>query len=338
MMAAFLGIFFITYGPAAIVIFTTIEASMRDAQVRTLDQIAAQKRQKLSAMFQESERNLRAWAGLEVMNDIFALDVDKRIVGTLTRLKQQYDLPGELFVFDQTGRIVAATRSTPPTASLPARWKVGEGDRGFIDKHADPLSGDGAGNGKSHQTSAGPAPPEIVALVHRIHARFGDRQPIGLMVMTIPWSAISGALQRGTAPVVLLDQAKKRPLYLPPFLDGNGDSIASLLSDQRQPILNGVRFITGHADGGEGMPARWRIIALQNTQQANAPIRSVAWRLALLGLVLLAPISIGIHWLARRLTGPLLSLEETVGAMRRHQDLSLRARLSGEDEIGALAR
>ncbi|RMF14281.1 MAG: HAMP domain-containing protein, partial [Alphaproteobacteria bacterium] len=33
-----------------------------------------------------------------------------------------------------------------------------------------------------------------------------------------------------------------------------------------------------------------------------------------------------------------LSLEETVGAMRRHQDLSLRARLSGEDEIGALAR
>ncbi len=344
MMAAFLAIFFITYGPAAIVIFTTIESSMREAQVRTLDQIAVQKRQRLSAMFAESERNLRAWASLEVMNDIFALDVDKRIAGTLSRLKQQYGLPGDLFVFNESGRLVASTLAPLPEMTLPPRWRMREGDQAFVDKHPDPLAvvrpapreGNG-GDGARAVDASGPG-REIVALVRRIRGNFGDRPSIGLIVATIPWSAVSADLRRVDTPVALVDKAHERLLFLPAVLDDREDLLPALLAGERVLKLDGGDFIAGYAEGGEGMPDYWRVVALQSERQANAPIRSVAWRLILLGVVLLVPISFGIHWLARRLTGPLQDLQETVGAMRTRQDLSLRAEIPSDDEIGALAR
>ncbi|RMF68246.1 MAG: HAMP domain-containing protein [Alphaproteobacteria bacterium] len=345
LMAAFLGIFFITYGPAAVVIFSSIESAMRAEQVATLDQIALEKRQRLAGFFTQIRQNLRAWAGLEVMNDIFAADVDKRIASTLARLKEQYDLPGDLYVFDTGGRLVAATRGPLSEMMLPARWDLGEREETFIGKHPDPLAGGtppevDRKQGRNGKTAA--SPQEVVALVRQIRGRFADHPRIGVLVAVLPWSAIvERIVEKGRTPVLLLDVAERKPLLMPAALDLSAAGRVSwqpLFLAAREVRLAGRDFIAGYADGRGSVPAPWRLAVLEDAHEANAPIRRVGWQLALLGILLLAPIAISIRWLAGRLTEPLQDLTDTVGAMRSRQDLSLRADVTGEDEIGALAR
>ncbi len=337
LMAAFLGIFFITYGPAAVVIFTTIESSMRAAQVETLDQIALEKRQRLASLFAQVQQNLRAWAGLEVMNDIFASDIDKRIAGTLGRLKEQYELPGDLYVFNEAGQLIATTAGVPPRGTLPARWAIGEREEAFIGKHPDPLAM--AMAQKAHSAGAASA-REVVASVRRIRGRFGDHPRMGVLVAVLPWSAVVARVVDAETPILLLDTRLRQPLFVPDALvhGGSERQFAALFAATREVRLADRRFIAGYADGSGAVPAHWRLAALEDAHEANAPIRRVGWQLALLGFLLLAPIAIGIRWLAGRLTEPLQNLTDTVGAMRSRQDLSLRANVAGEDEIGALAQ
>ncbi len=340
LMTAFLGIFFITYGPAAVIIFTTIQSSMREAEVRTLDQIAVEREQRLASLLGQVRQNLRAWASLEVMNDIFAADVDKRIAGTLSRLKSQYGLPGELFVFDGKGWLVAATTGRVHAIRRPAFWVISHGEEAFVEKHPLPRSLAGTPNVEGGTKAEDGSRQDVVALLRRVHGTFGDQPAIGILVAVIPWNSFVEQLMDPRTPVLLLDRKTGRPLAMPTALKTvtTMQAIRPLLAHAREIRMAGRRFITGYADGSGAIPTSWRVVALQSERQANAPIRSVAWRLILLGVVLLAPISIGIHWLARRLTGPLQSLQETVAAMRTRQDLSLRAEIPSDDEIGALAR
>ena len=341
LMAAFLGIFFITYGPAAVVIFTTIESSMRAAQVETLDQIALEKRQRLAGLLAQVRQNLRAWAGLEVMNDIFASDVDKRIAGTLARLQEQYGLPGDLYVFNEAGKLIATTAGVPSAVTLPAHWAIGTREEAFIGKHPDPLAMATA-TGAQRAGATVSTHREVVALVRRIRGRFADHPRIGVLVAVLPWSAIVEQVVDAETPILLLDTRIRKPLFVPDALasgpgDG-GEPFAALFAATRELQLADHRFIAGYADGRGAVPAHWRLAALEDAHEANAPIRRVGWQLALLGVLLLAPIAIGIRWLAGRLTEPLQNLTDTVGTMRSRQDLSLRATVAGADEIGALAQ
>ena len=109
MAASFVVIFLATYGLTALVVFTSVSQITRQTEADTLSQIANQKLGQITASLNALGTNLSAWARLEVMNDIFSGDIDTRIFRTLQQLRTQYDLNGQIYVFDDKGQFVASS-------------------------------------------------------------------------------------------------------------------------------------------------------------------------------------------------------------------------------------
>ena len=324
LMGALIGIFLATYGLTAIVILTSVRQSLKDTEAGALIQVANQKLGRLNAYFDALSTNLGAWSRLEVMNDIFSGDIDKRITRTLTEVHSQYGLAGQLYVFDREGALVAASQPISSDIMLPPSWHAGEGLR-FIGRAAAPLKMD-------------PTVPEaeLVALVMPIRATYGGSAPIGTLVATVPWPTVADMVAQDGLPALLVDASDHKVLEasLVPM-----PTIALPTDDTGLTNLHvaGVSYISGHASTNGDSLTGWAIIAVEPEATVSASVNRVALQLLALGLALFLPISFGIRWVSKRLTDPVNALEATVAEITTAKDLSLRASIDASDEIGRLA-
>ncbi|GAB3443925.1 hypothetical protein GCM10027320_35560 [Massilia solisilvae] len=319
LLASFAGIFFVTYLLTAVVVFTSVRTAMMQAEAAALTRLADQKVELAANHLQAVATNLQAWSHLEVMNDLVSGDVDKRVTRTLESLKSQYGLAGDIYAFDSQDRLVAASAPVHPEAALPQVWRPRASEPALIDAHRDPL-----GQGR------------VLALSVPIKASFASNFKLGTLVVTLPWSAIETMLAASGHAIVLYKAAPPSLLYAG-GLALDEAALARLAQRPAQVQAGAGRFVAGYSSGASKLLNDWRVAALKDGDVAEQPIRAVAVKLVVLGLLLALPIMLAVRWLSRRLTEPVQSLTSVVSQITSSGDLSARAQVSGRDELGTLA-
>ncbi len=322
LLASFVGIFFVTYLLTAIFVFTSVRNSMTDSERDALKLLANQKVELTSNYLQGITINLRAWSQLDVMNDLISGDVDKRVARTLSSLKSQYALSGEVYAFDAQNKLIASSEAQSINTGLPTIWINKGGEPIFIDKHLHPWGGD-----------------QVVALSVGMSASFSPDLRIGTLVITLPWAVIEKLL--AGSPQRILLYKDESPLLL---FAGNGhdqigeDEMRALLGHTSEIVVSSVRYVAGYSERYHTLLKDWHVAALKESSVAYEPIRVVAIKLMVLGLLLSIPIVLGIRWLSRRLTEPVESLTRIVSGITSSRDLSGRAEIETRDELGTLAQ
>jgi signal transduction histidine kinase len=321
LLASFVGIFSITYLLTAIFVFTSVRNSMLRAEADALTHLANQKIELASSHLQSVATNLHAWSHLEVMNDLISGDVDKRVARTLSGLKTQYGLAGEIYAFDARNTLVASSAGPALQAQLPAIWPSQGSEPTLVDLHINPLAG-------------GP----VVALSITMHASFSSNFKMGTLVVTLPWSSVEKLLDAGahrivlyksTPPALLSSGSGQRPL--------EGAELQALTARAPELQIAATRYVAGYSEDAHLLLQNWHVAALKESRIANLPVEAVAIKLVGLGLLLAIPIVLVIRWLSRRLTEPVQSLTRVVADITSSGDLSRRARIDARDELGTLA-
>ena len=320
-LASLVGIYATTYLLTAGVVFTTVRASILDAEANRLSQLAEQKFERLTVAFRELEIDFKAWSELEVMNDLITGDIDKRVARTLEGLKRMYTLEGDIFAFDVAGRLVAS--SSPQTMSadlvrLPQAWRVGDGTM-FLDKHPNPL-----GSG------------DMVALTIPVFASFSRDYRAGSLVLTYPWQAIERLLFGPPLRTVLLRKGMA-PQVLATDMDAA--ALPQALSPGDDLLDGGTRpYVAGYSTAKSTILDNWQVVVLQETRVAVRSVHRVAWQLLWLGIALSFPLILGVRWLSRRLTDPVVALTGYVREIADTDRLDKLAPITSNDELGTLAQ
>ena len=326
--ASYVAIFLVTYSLSAFVIFTSISQTMKQTEADALSQIANQKLGAVSASLNALNTNLYAWSHLEVMNDIFSGDIDKRISRTLRQLHSQYGLNGHIYIFNTQNELIAASDPLAQNVTLPAVWASQSENNKFIDKHINPLS-NGTQDTKDQAL--------VVVLSHKIMANFNVKSQIGTIIATQPWLNFHDVIFDDNQPTLLVSNKDQKILHtstdLPTTLEG-------MFAQKGTPLnlnLGNKSYLSGYANRQQDNIANWSVIALKAVKEADKPLWDVAFKLLLLGFALLIPVGGIIRWMSLTLTSPLHSLENTVSLVAREKDLNVRASITTQDEIGVLA-
>ena len=342
LLGAFFAVFIITYLATALVVQNAVRTALTNAELDTLSQIAHLKLSNIVSRFDALSVDLRAWAKLDVMNDLVSGDVDKRVENTLESLRNDYGLKGEIYAFNAAGKLIASSNRQYEVPSLPGAWKP-QVQLSFVGKHPNPFGGS-----------------DIVALVVPIVSTFSAGYQLGVLVITYPWSEVQN---------ILFDQAlllERRDLSVPPDSvsgvslssktlsgPGSGESIVLLGSALNAPISAESLYDLAHNDGrlkignkdylvnsardNSGLLSGWQVVVLREPDKLNQTINSVALKLAALCAILALPLMFAIIWLSSRLTAPLRELTRFVTSITVTQDLSKRLTLHSNDELGVLA-
>lgn len=319
-LISLLAISIVTYTATALVVFTGVRSAMIESDAAALDRLADLKSDRLVAMLQELAIDFTSWASLDVMNELPTGDSDGRINRTLEDLRRVYALPGAIYVFGETGRLVASSEGTEilrEAPSIPDHWKVPNGGLVFLDKHTDPLKG-----------------TPIIALSIPVMASFIPDYRLGTLVVTYPWRAIEQLLFSSGTGTILLDNS------VPPraLADDRPDlaDAAGLLANPRAPQALGT--IVGEAPRMTGALAQWQVIAVKSAGPVAPSLWHVANELLLLGALLALPILGFARMLSHRLTQPVLDLTRVVSDIADTDRLDARAPVLTTDEFGTLAR
>ncbi|MCB2106258.1 MAG: HAMP domain-containing protein [Rhodobacteraceae bacterium] len=322
LLVAFLAIFLATYVATALVVFTSVRTSIADAQANALDTIANQRIGNIFTAIDSLATNLRAWAKLDVMNDIPAGDIDKRIASSLDALKLDYRLDGEIYVFDSDDILIASSSVLPdvPQTVRPPQWQTRDRGVTFVDKSRNPF-----------EASPG------VALTLPIYASFDAGFRLGTLVATIPWSAVSGRLVGEGFHAILFDRSMRRVTDSHGIDSALAGEVDELASETRRLSIDGTPHVAGYSTLTSELVRGWQVIVLRDLGDVDASVNQVALQLVGLGLALAVPIVVFVVWLSRRITSPVRELKAAVGEITSSGDLSGRVAVSSSDELGTLA-
>jgi signal transduction histidine kinase len=321
LLASFVGIFLVTYLITAVFVFTSVRSSMTRSEADALTHLANQEIELVSNNLQSLGTNLHAWSQLEVMNDLISGDIDKRVARTLINLKAQYALSGEIYAFDAQNKLLASSETRAISAELPVVWRNTSGEMVFVDKHINPLGRD-----------------SVVALSMNMSASFSPDFKVGTLVVTLPWSAIEKMLGNDLKKTLIF---KDESSLL--YFDGTGkiqlssDEMHALLKRTPELFLASSTYVIGYSETYHAPLKGWHVAALKDASLAYRPIQTVAYKLVILGLILSIPFALAIRWLARKLTRPVESLTQVVSGITSSGDLSKRAAIEAQDELGTLA-
>ena len=342
LLLAFFAIFIATYLVTALVVQNAVRTAMTDSELASLSQLARLKLGSLNARFEQLSTDLRAWAKLDVMNDLASGDVDKRVESTLENLKKDYAINGEFYAFNAEGRLIASSARQQDAAMLPDAWKP-HGPVSFVNKHINPLNGD-----------------EVVAMVAPVAAAFSANYQLGTLVMAYRWNEISAALPDQTL-LFYHQDLSARPESLPnsPVTDKpppnltHHESLILLESKLDTPVpseslsdlahregwmqVGQKQYLINNSSEKTGLLSGWEVVTLRDPAALYQTVHMVILKLVVLCLLLSLPLIFAIRWLAGRLTAPLRDLTQFVSEITGTHDLSKRLELHSNDEIGTLA-
>ncbi len=319
-LAALLGIGFVTYFATAVVVYSGVRASILESDSASLNHLADLKYEQLTNLIGALATDLTAWSQLDVMNDLASGDIDKRVAQTLEGLRRLYGLAGDIYAFDANGKLLASStmgRADGAPARLPQQWQSRKHGLVFLDKHEDPMTG-GA----------------TVALGIPVFGTFDSHFRIGTLVLTYPWSAIEQVLfSRANGTILYESDGPTRILAAnPPDLAGRLG-----LGHIRNDDWRSSGMVVGRSTSQIGPLAGWHLLVLHDAAAATRPLRWVAFELVLLGASLGIPIIFLGRWLAHRLTAPIADLTRVVREIAETEKLDTRVSVTSSDELGSLA-
>ena len=322
LLLSFIGIYVITYILTASIVFTTVRSEIINAETHTLSQLAQSKAERLEAVWAENAVNLRAWAALEVMNDLISGDVDKRVHLTLEGFKTQYDLPGEIYAFDASGKLIASSTEAELLGGgqAPALWRSSGNLLNFVDKHKDPFNGQ-----------------QIVAQIYPVTASFTAEYNIGFLVLTYPWKDVERLIYGDNVKTVLMAANSGEDVLAADIPEVVNGGLASQSDSDPIVIINKISYVVGRSKIVNAS-IDWTVVTLRKTDVAVQSVHKVAWELAALGILLSLPIVMGVRWLAGRLTAPVVALTAFVIEIANSKALDKRIAISGHDEMSVLAQ
>ncbi|MHB1591039.1 MAG: bifunctional diguanylate cyclase/phosphodiesterase, partial [Sulfuricella sp.] len=240
------------------------------------------------------------------------------------QMKIQYKLPGDIYVFDETGNLITSSveQGTPRGRSMPPNWRLTpRDDFRFIDKSTDPYTGQA-----------------IVAFSNAVHAAYIPGKTIGYLVVTYPWTAVASLLHADNASLVVLTRSGK-VLY-----NGTGTTLSPVGVERL--LAHATRYPTERADhmvayakpSDELMRLPWQVAAIESSNDMKEYLHT-AWVQIALGIVLFGvPVGILIVGIIYRFTRPLVELTATVLEISKSSDLSKRVAVTAGDEVGLLQR
>ncbi len=315
-LASLIGIYIATYVATSLVVYSGARTSILESNTAALDQLADLKYEQLDNTVETLATNLTAWSELEIMNDLVSGDVDKRVAQTLEGLKRLYNLTGDIYAFDATGKLLASSHAGNiggMADRIPPEWQTQADHLVLIDKKMDPMT-----------------EKETIALVIPVFASFNKKYRIGTLVTTYPWATLEKQLFSLESGTILVDK---------------NDPTKILASDRGG--LNQIHaedggtssgFVVGRSVSRSGLIGNWQVVTVQDTGIVFAPLRRIILELVLLGVLLGIPIAVLGRWLSQKLTAPIAELTRAAQGIADTDKLDTRVPISSSDELGMLAR
>ncbi|MEE9615220.1 MAG: ATP-binding protein [Thermodesulfobacteriota bacterium] len=270
--------------------------------------------------------NAMAWAGLEVMKDILSEDIDKRISEVAAGLKEDYALAGDIYVLNDTGRIVASSAGSPlGVSSIDAPWveKVLSGE--VVDRNTHPSDLDNT---------------PVISFAVPVKPSFLAGKTIGALVLEYRVEDIKN---------MLLDYEDR---HLAIF-DRQGDIVIALPEDEAiwQGGMNLIRERSGEVVAAAGHIASvahtggyygfqgfgWTVVVAVDEDEALYPIKRIERASLASGTLGVFLIVLLVSVLARRTVRPIESLSETADRIAMTKDFSTTVTPTTGDEVGRLA-
>ena len=197
--------------------------------------------------------NVLAGAGLDVMSDLLADDMDKRVTFVLEGLKRDSGLDGDMYALSADGRVVAASNPAAIGRRLPATALAGAlgGQSTSADLHTSALDG-----------------LPVVAFVAPIRARAVDDGTIGVLLLEYHVRDLAPWVRAGAMPLA----AVIRP-------DGAVVAASSRWVPELEHVPDGARelgrFIVAkarHRGANDFAGFGWTVVGAAERAQALAPV------------------------------------------------------------------
>jgi HAMP domain-containing protein len=304
---------------ASAFLFRSARAALYGEIVSGLDARVGLMRDTLDARLAALRGNVLAWASFDVMNDLLADDIDKRVTVVLEGLKRDYGLDGDMYALTADLRVVAASDPAAIGRRLPAGSLAGAlaGQATSTDLHTSALDG-----------------LPVVAFAVPIRARAVENRTIGVLLLEYHVRDLSATVLAGAVPLA----AVLRP-------DGTVVSASSGWAPELEHVPDGWRelgrFIVAKARqrgaydfAGFG----WTVVGAAERAQALAPITRVERFSLAAGLGGIALLVALVAAAAARSIRPLAAVASTADRIATTMDLSHKVPAAGEDEVGRVAR
>lgn len=256
------------------------------------------------------QNNLLAWAQLEVMVDIITDDVDKRIINTLTLLKKNYHLAGDIVLVNNNNQIIASTNS--------ALKKIAKVKDSMV------LLGDINTAGK-------------IFMRVPIHLSILPKGSIsGYLILTHPWKNIINQLATPLSEFLVVyknDIFHFNKNKLVQRLDKSKIKLSSIYwamqtkEKLHSKRINLIKF----------PHSTMFIYGIINKNEAFKPINSTLKLIGIVALLLLIPILLISIWSSNRFLKPVINLQRVAEKIAESGDLSITIPIYSQDEIGKLA-
>jgi len=302
---------------AALLLFRTARSTIYAEVVRGLDARVELMRDAVDGKLTTLRGNAVAWAGLEVMTDLLADDLDKRITVALEGLKRDYALDGDIYALNPAGAVVAASAPGAVGRTLPAPLpNPAPGEVVPVALRVSPLDGQ-----------------PVVGFMLPITSRAVDGRAIGVLLIEYHVQDLARTVLAGTVPTAAIISA-----------DGGVVAATERWAPELEHTPAGVReagpFIVAAAPqhGGGDFPGfGWTVIGAAEREVVLAPVTRVERVSLIAGVTGIALVVVLVAAAAARAVRPLTDVSRAANSISQTMDLSHKVPSQGDDEIGQMA-
>lgn len=291
-----------------------------------LMEVAEHKAAEIGSLLLFERTNLLSWRASSVMLDVVVDDLDKRINTELLNLKKNYQLKGDLYVFNAAGILIASTQQGVLKTKLPPAWQV-QTDYQLVFKHEIPFI---QGNVIAHVTML--KPPKL--------------KPQGYLVMTHSWENITKLLEPADSNFSI---KKERTDSNFAFRE-NGNNYAELFTTQDVESITlddnfsdkPLWFFNEHSYlGAISKPVaidnvNFQIAAFMPEKFAQEPLFELMKNLVIAAAIVCIPMIFLVSLLSRHFVKPIKELTNTIRSIEDSDDLSIEVPILGRDEVADL--
>ncbi len=301
---------------AATFLVRSARNALYDEVVRGLDARVELMRDALDARLVALRGNAIAWAGLEVMTDLLAEDLDKRITVVLEGLKRDYTLDGDIHVLAADGRVVASSAKAAIGRRIDDQSLLGlpRGDTRARPAGASPIDG---------LPTAGFAVPIISRAV-------GDRV-IGTLLLEYHLADLQRSVLSGTVPMAaIIDKGR-----VVSATDRWVRELEQVPADRHEfgPFI----VASAKEKGGAAFPGfGWTVIGAAERDVVLAQVIRVERISLAAGLAGVALLVLLVAVAASRGVRPLLAVSRAADQISQTMDLSHKVPADRMDEIGQM--
>ncbi|HZX36685.1 MAG TPA: ATP-binding protein [Thermodesulfobacteriota bacterium] len=269
--------------------------------------------------------NAVAWADMDVMKDILTDDVDKRIANVLSGLKEDYDLKGNIYVFNGRGAVVASTAGSGALVRVNEPWTKDVLSGRVIELDARPSLLDGS---------------NVVVFAVPVKPTFMNNRTIGALALEYRVEDLKRVATPGAGAVFIFKKTGEEVTSFPEN-DASVDVVSarSFKTGKKGGFrINGYIGAIAYAKGYYDFKGfGWGVVAAVHEEKALYPVKKMERGMLIAGFAGGLLIVGLVYAFARRTTRPLEELSDTADRIAMTKDFSVTVSTASTDEVGRLA-